>query len=74
MSVSLSPCSLPGHKPSFQLGENEMELGLGIHEEAGVERTTVCSSNSLFSSPLPFLLCFLLPLIISFSNTIASVS
>ena len=38
MSVSLSPCSVPGHKPSFQLGENEMELGLGIHGEAGVER------------------------------------
>ena len=42
MSVSLSPCSVPGHKPSFQLGENEMELGLGIHGEAGVERTNVC--------------------------------
>ena len=41
MSVSLSPCSVPGHKPSFQLGENEMELGLGIHGEAGVERTNV---------------------------------
>ena len=74
MSVSLSPCSVPGHKPSFQLGENEMELGLGIHEEAGVERTTVCSSNSLISSPFFFLFCFLLPLIIIFSNTIASVS
>ena len=73
MSVSLSPCSVPGHKPSFQLGENEMELGLGIHEEAGVERITVCSSNSLISSPFFFLLCFLLPLIIIFSNTIASV-
>ena len=68
MSVSLSPCSLPGHKPSFQFGENEMEieLGLGIHGEAGVERTTVCSSNSLISSPFFFLLCFLLPLIIIF--------
>ena len=43
MSVSLSPCSVPGHKPSFQLGENEMELGLGIHGEAGVERTNVCA-------------------------------
>lgn len=29
MSVSLSPCSVPGLKPSFFLGENEMELGLG---------------------------------------------
>ena len=74
MSVSLSPCSLPGHKPSLQFGENEMELGLGIHGEAGVERTTVCSSNSLIFSPLPFVLCFLLPLIIIFPNTIASVS
>ena len=29
MSVSLSPCSVPGHKPNFTLGEDEMELGLG---------------------------------------------
>jgi dihydroxyacetone kinase len=28
-SVSLSPCSVPGHKPSFTLEEDEMELGLG---------------------------------------------
>ena len=74
MSVSLSPCSVPGHKPLFQFGENEIELGLGIHGEAGVERTTVCSSNSLISSQFFFLLCFLLPLIIIISNTIASVS
>ncbi len=30
MSVSLSPCSVPGHKPSFTLGEDQMELGLGM--------------------------------------------
>ena len=41
MSVSLSPCSIPGSKPSFELGEDEMELGLGIHGEAGVQRTKV---------------------------------
>ena len=29
MSVSLSPCSVPGLKPSFTLREDEMELGLG---------------------------------------------
>ena len=49
MSVSLSPCSVPGHKPSFQLGENEMELGLGIHGEAGVERTNVCAHEHVLS-------------------------
>ena len=41
MSVSLSPCSIPGHKPAFQLAEDEMELGLGIHGEAGAQRTKV---------------------------------
>ena len=29
MSVCLSPCSVPGLKPSFSLKEDEMELGLG---------------------------------------------
>ena len=29
MSVSLSPCSVPGQKPTFSLGEDEMEWGLG---------------------------------------------
>ena len=31
MSVSLSSCSLPGQKPSFTLGQDEMELGLGMY-------------------------------------------
>ncbi|NXH37600.1 TKFC cyclase, partial [Dicaeum eximium] len=30
LGLSLSPCSIPGSKPSFQLAEDEMELGLGI--------------------------------------------
>lgn len=29
MSVSLSPCSVPGQQPSFHLKQDEMELGLG---------------------------------------------
>ena len=29
MSVSLSPCSVPGQECSFHLGQDEMELGLG---------------------------------------------
>ena len=28
--MSLSPCSVPGSKPSFHLEEDEMELGLGM--------------------------------------------
>ena len=39
MGVALSSCINPAvGKPIFTLGENEMEVGIGIHGEAGVER------------------------------------
>lgn len=47
MSVSLSPCSIPGHKPAFQLAEDEMELGLGIHGEAGAQRTKLLPADEV---------------------------
>lgn len=39
MGVSLSSCTLPrvGH-PSFEIAEDEMEIGMGIHGEPGVRR------------------------------------
>lgn len=40
MSVALDPCTVPGSdQPSFDLGPDEMELGIGIHGESGIERT-----------------------------------
>ena len=41
IGVSLSPCTIPGRGPSFLLKDNEMELGLGIHGEAGIKRSEV---------------------------------
>ena len=41
IGLSLSPCVVPGVGPSFTLAADEMELGLGIHGEAGVRRTKV---------------------------------
>ena len=39
MGVALGPCSLPHTlEPSFVLEDNEMEIGLGIHGEAGVRK------------------------------------
>ena len=39
MGVALSPCTIPAvGKPTFTIGEDEMELGMGIHGEAGIER------------------------------------
>jgi len=42
MGVALSACTVPAAgKPGFALGEREIEWGLGIHGEAGVERGTL---------------------------------
>ncbi len=39
MGVALSPCTVPAAgKPTFDLPEGEMELGMGIHGEPGVAR------------------------------------
>lgn len=39
MGVALAPCSLPQtRRPNFELGEGEMEIGMGIHGEPGVAR------------------------------------
>lgn len=39
MGVGLSPTILPAAgKPTFELGEGEMEIGIGIHGEPGVHR------------------------------------
>ncbi|MDF2958950.1 MAG: dihydroxyacetone kinase subunit DhaK [Paenibacillus sp.] len=39
MGVALSPCSLPQtRKHAFELAGDEMEIGLGIHGEPGLER------------------------------------
>lgn len=39
IGVAVSPCTVPqSGKPTFDIGETEMELGMGIHGEPGVER------------------------------------
>uniref|UniRef100_A0A671KIE1 Triokinase/FMN cyclase n=1 Tax=Sinocyclocheilus anshuiensis TaxID=1608454 RepID=A0A671KIE1_9TELE len=47
LGVSLSPCSVPGCLPSFQLPPGEMELGLGIHGEPGIKRSKVASADEV---------------------------
>jgi dihydroxyacetone kinase-like protein len=39
MGVALTPCTVPRvGKPSFQIQEDEMEIGMGIHGETGIRR------------------------------------
>jgi dihydroxyacetone kinase len=48
MGVSFSAGTSPAvGKPSFELGEHEMELGLGIHGEPGVKRMELQPANQL---------------------------
>jgi len=48
MGFALSSCQLPGaKKPIFEIGGNEMELGMGIHGEPGIERTNLKTSAEI---------------------------
>jgi len=39
LGVGLSPCIIPGvSKPTFEVGKDEMEIGVGIHGEPGMGR------------------------------------
>jgi dihydroxyacetone kinase len=42
LGVALSACTVPANgKPTFSLGEDEMEIGLGIHGEPGMRRAKI---------------------------------
>ncbi len=46
--VSLSSCILPGvGTPGFVIGEGQMELGMGIHGEPGIEQTPMKSAAEI---------------------------
>ena len=50
MGVALSPCSLPQtRKPNFEIGADEMEIGMGIHGEPGVARGPMRSADEVTS-------------------------
>ncbi len=48
MSCALTPCMVPkAGIPSFELGPHEMELGIGIHGERGMERMELMTANEI---------------------------
>ncbi|MDW6026181.1 dihydroxyacetone kinase subunit DhaK [Mesorhizobium sp. BAC0120] len=48
MGVALGPCSLPQtRRPNFEIGEDEMEIGMGIHGEPGVARGKLRSADEI---------------------------
>jgi dihydroxyacetone kinase-like protein len=48
MGVALSPCTVPrAGKPTFTIGEGEMEIGMGIHGEPGMKRESLQSADEI---------------------------
>ena len=46
MGMALTTCTVPAAgKPSFVLGDDEVEIGMGIHGEPGTHRETLRSAN-----------------------------
>lgn len=48
MGMALTPCTVPtAGKPTFQLADDEMEIGIGIHGEPGRERMKLKSADEI---------------------------
>jgi dihydroxyacetone kinase-like protein len=48
MGMALSSCTVPAAgKPTFELGEHEMELGIGIHGEPGRRRIPLATAREI---------------------------
>ena len=48
LGVALSPCILPeAGKPTFEINDDEIEIGMGIHGEPGIKREKIKNANPL---------------------------
>lgn len=48
MGVALTSCTVPAAgKPTFEIGDGEMEMGVGIHGEPGRRRVTLKSADEI---------------------------
>ncbi|CAH0406787.1 unnamed protein product [Chilo suppressalis] len=49
LGVCLSPCSLPGQAPLFEISRGMMELGVGVHGEAGISKVELGTAREVVS-------------------------
>lgn len=48
MGAAITPCTVPASgKPGFELSEDEMEVGIGIHGEPGTHREKIKSADEI---------------------------
>jgi dihydroxyacetone kinase-like protein len=56
VGVALSPCVVPlAGRPTFQIGEGDMEIGMGIHGEPGVRRGQLRPADEIADEMLDIL-------------------
>ncbi len=57
VGVGLTACTVPANgKPTFHLGDDELELGLGVHGEPGIRRTSIQPVDTLVDEMLELIL------------------
>jgi len=57
IGVSLSPCQVPGSaKPTFEIADDEIEMGMGIHGEPGIWRDKLRPADEIADEMLARLL------------------
>ncbi|CCD98963.1 dihydroxyacetone kinase subunit DhaK [Bradyrhizobium sp. STM 3809] len=62
MGVALTSCTVPAAgKPTFALGEDEMEMGVGIHGEPGRRRVKLASADAIADEMMSAILADLAP-------------
>jgi dihydroxyacetone kinase len=62
IGVGLGPCTVPAAgRPTFELADGEMDVGMGIHGEAGLERRPLASADAVADELLDLLLEALQP-------------
>ncbi len=48
MGMAISPCTVPAAgKPGFELADDEIEIGIGIHGEPGTHRDKIASADAI---------------------------
>ncbi len=48
VGVGLAPCTLPtADGPTFEIADGEMDIGMGVHGEAGIRRTRLASADEV---------------------------
>jgi dihydroxyacetone kinase len=57
IGVALAPCEVPGAgRPTFELGPDDIEIGMGIHGEAGLQRGRIEPADAVVDRMLDAIL------------------